>query len=536
MNFESTRKEPVFFPHGHKGPLGEVLSFVSAKGGTGKTILSAATAYTLLHSGVRVVTIDADFSTRGLSLFLLGSVLESYEFRIRGENCLADSILEGIPVSEVSPLKIVHGEVEYNIVISNKDVWRSGVSEERFRGRSPLDQGSAVRPEDYCKYLWDLCDRFRKEYDYIIIDTRGGFDPTSAAPATVADGYVVVLEADKVSVEQVADLKEQIDKYAASMGRNGYSPSSQASLKGFIVNKAIHSVDEDIFSTALARLYNSKTFGVIPIDKYAIRAYQKKTVPQEKFPDSDFSYYSLLTIERLISPSANWSTDSAKKFTKFLSFISSEWHTRQRVELARQAVVPVALMCLAAIFCVFYLSFKLGTSTYTLRLFSISSTVFVLLSIFGAMLSTLSLLRTKEFGKSFRYGITTFFLLSLLGLGYLTGFDIPNTFSQNVLLQRVQERDEKITSLEDEKSLLEKQRSDLDTENKFLKTDREQITISLQASQNQVQEMTDQLSTAKSQAAAIKRDRDAAQGALSATEQRATSLQQRLDDCQRRCR
>jgi Mrp family chromosome partitioning ATPase len=54
----------------YKQYLGSVFTFVSPKGGTGKTLLSANTAYLFGKAGKRVVCVDADFSTRGLSLYV----------------------------------------------------------------------------------------------------------------------------------------------------------------------------------------------------------------------------------------------------------------------------------------------------------------------------------------------------------------------------------------------------------------------------------------------------------------------------------
>ena len=51
-------------PNTDKKPAGRIIAFVSAKGGTGKTVLSATTAYLLIKAGKKVVTIDSDFSTR----------------------------------------------------------------------------------------------------------------------------------------------------------------------------------------------------------------------------------------------------------------------------------------------------------------------------------------------------------------------------------------------------------------------------------------------------------------------------------------
>lgn len=50
--------------------LGEVIAFVSGKGGTGKSSLCAAVATSLAKDGCRVLCIDADVGLRNLDIFL----------------------------------------------------------------------------------------------------------------------------------------------------------------------------------------------------------------------------------------------------------------------------------------------------------------------------------------------------------------------------------------------------------------------------------------------------------------------------------
>ena len=50
----------------------ELIAFASGKGGTGKTLMAACLGYALIRAGQRVLMIDADPATDGLSLFLLG--------------------------------------------------------------------------------------------------------------------------------------------------------------------------------------------------------------------------------------------------------------------------------------------------------------------------------------------------------------------------------------------------------------------------------------------------------------------------------
>ena len=50
----------------------EIIAIASGKGGTGKTIIAGCLGYALMRSGHRVLMVDGDAGTDGLSLFLLG--------------------------------------------------------------------------------------------------------------------------------------------------------------------------------------------------------------------------------------------------------------------------------------------------------------------------------------------------------------------------------------------------------------------------------------------------------------------------------
>jgi MinD-like ATPase involved in chromosome partitioning or flagellar assembly len=50
----------------------EIIAITSGKGGSGKTIVTASLGFALTRVGHRVLMIDADTATDGLSLFLLG--------------------------------------------------------------------------------------------------------------------------------------------------------------------------------------------------------------------------------------------------------------------------------------------------------------------------------------------------------------------------------------------------------------------------------------------------------------------------------
>jgi peptidoglycan hydrolase CwlO-like protein len=202
----------------------------------------------------------------------------------------------------------------------------------------------------------------------------------------------------------------------------------------------------------------------------------------------------------------------------------------------QQALIPISLIVLAVLCSFFYLSFKRNSAGYSLQAFYIASTIFVLLSTLGAMLSSLLLMRLKQWLTTTRKTFGVAFVILLMGLAYLTAFDVPKTFSQGPLLERVRERDQMIASQGEKIDTILRQLSDLSTENQFLRADRDQTANSLTENQNQINDLQNQIAALKVQVSSMKRDKDSAQSALSNAEQQAQSLQQSLNELQRRCR
>ena len=54
------------------GKKTEIIAFSSGKGGTGKTLVATCLGYALKKTGLRILMVDTDIATDGLSLYLLG--------------------------------------------------------------------------------------------------------------------------------------------------------------------------------------------------------------------------------------------------------------------------------------------------------------------------------------------------------------------------------------------------------------------------------------------------------------------------------
>ncbi len=327
-----------------------VICFTSAKGGSGKTVLAASTAWLLMQAGCRVIVIDTDFSTRGLSLFVLESLTYSNP-GIQPENCLADALLNDIPVERIRPLVIEQKRGTFRIILPNSNFRLGGAPEDKLLG---LGGGPGDFELRFLNLLGTLCKRLRDEYDYILIDTRGGYDYSSKIPAILADGYVIVIEADPISVQQVNGLKTNIDEFGRTVRIN-------PNHKGFIINKALYDPEKgEQLSIGLTSFYGGKVFGIIPADRSVIGAYQQRDIPFETDLGSDFSYYAASTLYKFVKSISRIESEADKKIGGLRERIGRAWQFSMVFVLAERwyPYVFVALLALTLAVLVIYFSFQ----------------------------------------------------------------------------------------------------------------------------------------------------------------------------------
>jgi len=331
---------------------GRVFCVVSAKGVSGKTILTASLAALLTDSDKTVLVIDTDFSTRGLSLYLLDTLTQGNSLSIQPESGLADSIMQRIDPSRITPLTVQNPRGEFHIILPNGDFRKGGIPENSFLG----GEFSAEFERSYFLMLGKICERFRHAYDYILIDTRGGYDYSSKIPATLADGYVVALEADSISVQQVLGLKTGIDEFSRNVNKfwDSYEFAGDGAIPnarhlGFIVNKALFTPQAgEAFSSSLTSLFGGRVFGTIPADRNAIRSYQNRDIPYQKFEGTDFSYYSVTAFSNLLT-SDNWKP-SDRAGLENISAIARRWRFGRTLAKIQQVYPTTGLFILLLAF------------------------------------------------------------------------------------------------------------------------------------------------------------------------------------------
>jgi cellulose biosynthesis protein BcsQ len=164
-------------------PDAHVVSFSSAKGGSGKTVTCASFGVALSSLGIKTLLIDADSDTAGLSLLYLDAVLEHKRaLDQRRAAGVFDEPAGGLSLVSLEPnLDLLPGQYELRIVTDP---------------RSLLDPLSLALAQ------------FRQEYDAVLVDAQAGSDGMAIGAAQLSDTIVIVSEFDPISAQGVKRLEQ----------------------------------------------------------------------------------------------------------------------------------------------------------------------------------------------------------------------------------------------------------------------------------------------------------------------------------------
>ena len=172
----------------------KILSLISAKGGSGKTILTATISDFLAKLEKRVLIIDADGSTNGLSLFYLEELVENEI----GNNVAPKGIFEnGFTYSFESTIKLSNNVffIPATFQFNNTDCY----DVERFR-----------------THLFETINEIKKSSDfgYILIDCQAGSDIHTeiVIDSSFSDEIIIVSEYDPISAAGIERIKGFFNK------------------------------------------------------------------------------------------------------------------------------------------------------------------------------------------------------------------------------------------------------------------------------------------------------------------------------------
>lgn len=276
-----------------------VIAFVSGKGGTGKTTLTANFGMELAsaqHPGApdgkdwknRVLIIDNDYATGGGSYLLAGGERLRSGFEsdlIQANSCFFDCYKQKIPANRVAPLALgfeheMVGEFEVHVMLNSLEWWKTpnpSRVDEQEQGQIDLDQRAENYVDDQLMpYYEALIERFKYEYDYILIDSRGGADTRAAAAAVIADSIVIVTEPGEVAGKQDLAFVRSLRELSQSLGR----PMSKVS---FIYNRVI-----DGERSRARPVEDLPVLGQLPISQQVVQSYRDTELIFEAHPLDPF--------------------------------------------------------------------------------------------------------------------------------------------------------------------------------------------------------------------------------------------------------
>lgn len=298
----------------------EIIAIASGKGGTGKTLLAACFGYALTRAGHRVLLVDGDPGTDGLSLFLLGP---------KGMNWIsswgADSTFRGALglFKETGETRVAPRRIERSGRDDHGCTYTALISGKGLYGDEPVDANVPVVPDldqaTFRRAITTLLTHLRSsgEYDYVIVDTRGGFAFESTDICAAADSFLLVTDADYTSFHQNRNLIGRISAAASAMG-------TKTLLRAILVNRAVDG-EEQSYRRELSKEFPvqySDTFA-IPLDVEAIKAYRLQQMPYVNAPASGFAQATL------------------SAFADILQIVTAQW-ARERVEAWNALVQEVS--------------------------------------------------------------------------------------------------------------------------------------------------------------------------------------------------
>ncbi|TKF23247.1 ParA family protein [Vibrio genomosp. F6] len=224
----------------------KAIAIVSGKGGSGKTMVAATMATILDSLGHKVLLIDADYGTAGLTYYM-------------GLNTVANI---SVGLTNLSSLEKLTTESLNRYSQSMKGFENSdfiGVGDHRryLKSSSNTDVGTLFER---------LIEKGKEKYDFILIDCRGGIDTESLMVCTAADDIVIVAETDTTSFQATQFLVDTL-----------YDNNMSDKLSGFMINKVFD--DPSSIARAGTASFKSQYLDSVPFDLDATKSFLVGDLP-----------------------------------------------------------------------------------------------------------------------------------------------------------------------------------------------------------------------------------------------------------------
>lgn len=181
--------------------MAKVLSIVSGKGGSGKSLFTAIAGRALAREGRNVLLVDMDIFVRGLTI--LASGLRAID---KESSALTVSQLLGVFAERSEGRPPIEGTDLRSYAIVR--LLECDVLPAVDNIGAPLDyDDTSLSDESFCNAcVKGILDTVRDKYDYILLDNRAGMDSLVSAACRNSDIVIAVAEDDDVGRQTNVNL------------------------------------------------------------------------------------------------------------------------------------------------------------------------------------------------------------------------------------------------------------------------------------------------------------------------------------------
>ncbi|MDI2125323.1 FxSxx-COOH system tetratricopeptide repeat protein [Yinghuangia seranimata] len=209
-----------------EGAAGTIVTFYSYKGGTGRTMALANTAWILAAAGHRVLAVDWDLDAPGLHRYLHPFLLDSELRETDGIVDMVRGYALALQAQDAEPDYEAGRFTDLSRCVVGLD-WEFGESDGRLdflasgrqgpgyaRRAGTFDWNAFSGSPEGQSFLTRLRDEMRADYDYILIDSRTGIGDTAGIctvtmPDVVVAGFALSEQAIDGSYETAKSIAEQ---------------------------------------------------------------------------------------------------------------------------------------------------------------------------------------------------------------------------------------------------------------------------------------------------------------------------------------
>lgn len=214
-------------------PLGNIITFYSYKGGSGRSMAVANVAWILASAGHRVLTVDWDLEAPGLHRYFAPFLSDK---DLTGSEGLIDLLIEfrdatatGFAGGNDDAWYESYADISAYVISLDWDFPRGGTLDLLPAGRQGASYSARVNSFDWEEFyerrgggvfLESVKEKMRADYDYVLIDSRTGVSDTSGiCTVQMPDAVVVCYTLNNQSVKGSAAVAHSIYEQRLRKGR-----------------------------------------------------------------------------------------------------------------------------------------------------------------------------------------------------------------------------------------------------------------------------------------------------------------------------